>query len=136
VLTDLALAGNSVYLATLDLPLTYTTLTLPVATSSNGRLAGEVEALNLTTGKVKWDVKVSSLPVGAATVSNDLLFTTLFDGTVLAIDRDTGKIVYRRRLPTTTNAPIAIAGRTVIIPAGDAGKRRRVDPQVVAYSLR
>jgi alcohol dehydrogenase (cytochrome c) len=95
-----------------------------------------VEALNLTTGKVKWDVKVSSLPVGAATVSNDLLFTTLFDGTVLAIDRDTGKIVYRRRLPTTTNAPIAIAGRTVIIPAGDAGKRRRVDPQVVAYSLR
>ena len=135
VLTDLAVAGNSAYVTTLDLPLTYTTLKLPVATSSNGRLAGEVEALNLTTGKVQWDRKVESLPVGAATVSNDLLFTTLFGGTLLAIDRDTGKIAYTRKLPTTTNAPIAIAGRTVIVPAGDAGKRRRANPQVVAYTL-
>ena len=135
VLTDLAVAGNSVYVTTLDLPLTYTTLKLPVATSSNGQLAGEVEALNLTTGKVQWDRKVKSLPVGAATVSNDLLFTTLFGGTLLAIDRDTGKIAYTRKLPTTTNAPIAIAGRTVIVPAGDAGKRRSVNPQVVAYKL-
>ena len=57
VLTDLAVAGNSVYVATLDLPLTYTTLELPVATSSNGRLAGEVEALNLATGKVRMGQK-------------------------------------------------------------------------------
>jgi outer membrane protein assembly factor BamB len=135
VLTDLAVAGNSVYVSTLDLPLSYTTLKLPVATAFNGQLAGEVEALNLTTGKVQWDRKVASLPVGAATVSNDLVFTTLFTGTLLAIDRDTGKVAYKRKLPTTTNAPIAIAGHTVIIPAGDAGKRRSVDPQVVAYKL-
>ena len=31
VLTDLAVASNSVYVATLDLPLTYTTLNCPVA---------------------------------------------------------------------------------------------------------
>ena len=135
VLTNLAAASNSVYVTTLDLPLTYTTLKLPVATSSNGQLAGEVEAINLTTGKVQWDRKVPSLPVGAATVSNDLLFTTLFNGTLLAIDRDTGKIAYQRKVPTTTNAPIAIAGRTLIVPAGDAGKRRSVNPQVVAYKL-
>ena len=135
VLTDLSLAGNSVYVDTLDLPLTYKTLNLPVPISPAGGLAGEVEALNLTTGKVQWDTKVDSLPVGAATISNDLLFTTLFNGTMLAIDRDTGKIAYKRKLPTTTNAPIAIAGRTVIVPAGDAGKRRSVDPQVVAYTL-
>jgi outer membrane protein assembly factor BamB len=94
-----------------------------------------VEAVNLTTGKVEWDRKLASLPVGAATVSNNLLLTTLFNGTLLAIDRSTGKIAYKRKLPTTTNAPIAIAGRTVIGPAGDAGKRRSVDPQVVAYTL-
>ncbi|MFI5038939.1 MAG: PQQ-binding-like beta-propeller repeat protein, partial [Solirubrobacterales bacterium] len=135
VLTNLAAASNSVYVTTLDLPLTYTTLKLPVPTSSNGQLAGEVEAINLTTGKVQWDRKVPSLPVGAATVSNDLLFTTLFNGTLLAIDRDTGKIAYQRKVPTTTNAPIAIAGRTLIVPAGDAGKRRSVNPQVVAYKL-
>jgi alcohol dehydrogenase (cytochrome c) len=85
---------------------------------------------------VQWDRKVASLPVGAATVSNDLLFTTLFNGSMLAIDRRTGKIAYTRKLPTTTNAPIAIAGHMVIVPAGGAGKTRSVDPQVVAYTLR
>jgi hypothetical protein len=46
-----------------------------------------VEALNLTTGKVEWDTKVASPPLGAATVSNDLVFTTLVNGTLLALNR-------------------------------------------------
>jgi outer membrane protein assembly factor BamB len=135
VLTNPAIASNSVYVSTLDLPLTYKSLDMPAPTAPAGQVTGEVEALSLGTGKVEWDTKVASLPVGAATISNDLLFTTLFDGTMLAIDRDTGKIAYKRKLPTTTNAPIAIAGRTVIVPAGGAGKRRSVNPQVVAYKL-
>ena len=55
---------------------------------------------------------------GAVTVSNDLVFTTLYNGVLLAFDRDTGAIVYRHQLPTSTNAPIAIAGNSVIVPAG------------------
>ena len=109
-MTDIAVAGNSVYVATLDLAFNYTTLSEVVPVTAAGKLAGEVEALSLTTGKVQWDTKVTSLPVGAATVSNDLVFTTLLRRHVLAFDRDTGAIVYTRKLPTTTNAPIAIAG--------------------------
>jgi outer membrane protein assembly factor BamB len=77
-----------------------------------------VEALSLATGKVEWDTKVATLPLGAVTVSNDLVFTTLYNGVLLALNRDTGAIVYRQQLPTSTNAPIAIAGNSVIIPAG------------------
>ncbi len=51
VLTDLAVAGNSVYVATLDLPLTYPTLKLPTATRSAGSPTGEVEALSLATAR-------------------------------------------------------------------------------------
>ena len=40
-----------------------------------------MEALDLAAGKVEWDTKVASVPLGAATVSIDLLFTTLADGT-------------------------------------------------------
>src|SRR5262249_61687102 len=69
VLTDLAVAGDSVYVATIDLPLTYPTLKLPVATNAAGSFSGEVEALNLATGKVEWDTKVPQLPLGAVTVS-------------------------------------------------------------------
>jgi len=40
-------------------------------------------------------------------------------------------------LPTSTNAPIAIAGNTVIVPAG--GTKTTTgggDPQVVGYTVR
>jgi alcohol dehydrogenase (cytochrome c) len=137
VLTNLALAGHSIYVATIDLPLTYPNLKLPVAIKAAGTASGEVEALNLATGKVEWDTKVPQLPVGAATVSNDLVFTTLYNGELIALNRATGAIVYRRQLPTSTNSPIAIAGSTVIVPAG--GPRTKTgggDPQVVAYSAR
>ena len=77
-----------------------------------------MEALSLATGKVEWDTKVPQFPLGAATVSNDLVFTTLYDGELIALNRSTGAIVYRRQLPTSTNSPIAIAGNTVIVPAG------------------
>jgi outer membrane protein assembly factor BamB len=134
VLTDPAVAGNSVYVATVDAPLTYTNLDMKSATKSAGT-SGEVEAVSIATGKVEWDTKVPDLPLGAATVSNDLVFTTFYNGELIALNRSTGAIVYRRRLPTSTNSPIAIAGNTVIVPAG--GPRTRSgggDPQVVAYT--
>jgi alcohol dehydrogenase (cytochrome c) len=136
VLTNMALAGNSVYVVTIDLALTYTTLSSPVPTKPAGGAGGEVEALNLATGKVQWDTKVSDLPLGAATVSNDLVFTTLAKGTLIALDRSTGAIVFRQRLPASTNAPIAIAGNTVLVPdsalhdPGSAGG----PAQLVAYT--
>ena len=38
-------------------------------------------------------------PLGAATVVNDLVFTALLDGTILALDRDDGEIVCTRTTP-------------------------------------
>ena len=137
VLTDLAVAGSSVYVATLDASLTYTNLNLQSVTKGAGPATGEVEALSLATGKVEWDTKVPQLPLGAATVSNDLVFTTLYNGVLIALNRGTGAIVYRRRLPTSTNSPIAIAGNTVIVPAGGPVTSVRGgggDPQVLAYT--
>jgi outer membrane protein assembly factor BamB len=104
-----------------------------------GSPSGEVEALSLATGKVQWDRKVPELPLGAVTVSNDLVLTTLYNGVLIALHRSTGAIRYRRRLPTSTNSPIAIAGNTVIVPAGGPVTSARGgggDPQVVAYTAR
>jgi outer membrane protein assembly factor BamB len=138
VLTNLALAGNSLYVATLDVPLTYTTLNLPSPNKAAGTAKGEVEALSPATGKVEWDRKVASLPLGAATVSKDLLFTTLFNRTLLALNRTTGAVAYQRKLPTTSNAPIAIAGGTLLVPAGGLSHKPRgksQNPQLVAYTV-
>jgi glucose dehydrogenase len=137
VLTNLALAGDRLYVVTCDLPLTYTTLKAPTPDKAAGPATGEVEALDLATGTVRWHTNVGELPLGAATVSNDLVLTTLDNGQLIALDRSTGAIVYRRALPTSTNSPIAIAGHTVIVPAGGPTTRAGGgDPQVVAYTAR
>jgi alcohol dehydrogenase (cytochrome c) len=138
ILSNMAVAGGSVYVATIDLPITATTLNSVVGEKASVPPAGEVEALSLATGKVEWDTKVPTLPLGAATVSNGLVFTTLYNGVLIALNRGTGAIVYRHQLPTSTNAPIAVFGNTVLVPAGGpktsspggGGK-----PQLVAYTI-
>ena len=78
-----------------------------------------------------------TLPLGAATVSNDLVLTTLYNGELIALNRATGAIVYQRKLPTSTNSPIAIAGNAVLVPAG--GPKTAAtgggNPQLVAYTV-
>jgi glucose dehydrogenase len=139
VLSNLAVAGTSVYVATIDLPVTATSASSVDGNKSAGAPAtGEVEALSLATGKVEWDTKVPTMPLGAATVSNDLVFTDLYDGVLIALDRRTGEIVYRHQLPTSANAPLAVFGNTVLVPAGGpetSTPGRSGHPQLVAYTV-
>lgn len=138
VLTDVAVADGSVYLATIDLPLTAKTMSSVNGDAGAGPPSGEIEALNLATGAVEWDTSVPQLPLGAATVSNDLVFATLYSGVLIALNRATGAIVYRHTLPTSTNAPIAIAGNTVLVPAGapvTSAKGSLGAAQLVAYTV-
>jgi alcohol dehydrogenase (cytochrome c) len=136
VLTNMALAGGTVYVATIDLPFTLAKLSYPLG-APVGQGTGEVEALNLATGRVEWDTPVPAMPLGATTVSNDLVFTTLYNGVLIALDRATGAIVYRHHLPAATNAPIAIAGNTVLVPAGAPNVLGATGgtPQLIAYTV-
>ncbi len=145
VLSNPAVADDTVYVATVDEPVTYTKLTQVLAASSPPTPPkGEIEALNLATGAVEWDTKLPEMPLGAATVSNDLVFSTLYDGELIALNRTTGAIVYQHQLPTTTNAPLVVAGNTVIVSAGGpvTGYNKVTKklegggkPQVVAYTV-
>jgi outer membrane protein assembly factor BamB len=102
---------------------------------------GILLALNAATGKLVWtpctilpgslggvlsNLALAGNTVYVATVSNDLVFTTLYTGVLTALDRATGAIVYQRTLPTSANASIAIAGNSVLVPrAGLAFSGRR-----------
>jgi outer membrane protein assembly factor BamB len=137
MLSNMALAGNSIYVVTIDLPFRIKSLSTVLGVP-DGPEAGEIEALSLSTGEVEWDTKVSELPLGAATVSGNLVFTTLYHGTLIALNSTTGAIVYRHQLPTSTNAPLAIAGNTVLVPAGaprTSKAKPRGKPQLVAYTV-
>jgi outer membrane protein assembly factor BamB len=138
VLTDMAAADGSVYLATIDLPLTAKTMASVNGGSGTAAPSGEIEALSLATGKVEWDTKVPALPLGAATVSNDLVFTTLYNGQLLGLNRSTGAIAYQRKLPTSANSPITVTSNAILVPAGGpvtSAKGGGGSPQLVAYTL-
>jgi outer membrane protein assembly factor BamB len=138
ILSNMAVADGSVYVATIDLPITYTGPSSVTGNKAGGPETGEVEALSLATGKVEWDTKFSSMPIGAATVSSDLIFTTLYNGVLVALNRDTGAIVYQHQLPTSANAPIAVFGNTVLVPAGGpktSASGGGGNPQLVAYTV-
>ncbi len=143
VLSNPSVADNTVYVSTVDEPITYTKLTQILGGAAPKVPTGQIEALNLATGTVEWDTKLPEMALGATTVSNDLVFSTLYGGELIALNRMTGAIVYRHQLPTSTNAPLVVAGNTVIVsaggpltgslvggPAGGGG-----NPQVVAYTV-
>jgi outer membrane protein assembly factor BamB len=136
ILTNMAVAGNTVYVVTDNFAFSFTNTDQVNGVNVGTKPSGEVEALNLVTGKIEWDTKVKGLPLGAATVSNNLVFTTLLQGELLALNRSTGAIVFTQQLPRSTNSPIAIAGDTVIVPAGGPKYGAGNGPsQVVAYRL-
>jgi alcohol dehydrogenase (cytochrome c) len=145
VLSNPAVADGAVYVSAVDAPITYTKLTQVLGGALPGKPTGDIEALNLATGAVEWDTKLPEMALGAVTVSNDLVFTTLYGGELIALNRTTGAIVYRHKLLTSTNAPLVIAGNTVLVSAGDPVTGPLVPagapvggggkPQVVAYTV-
>jgi alcohol dehydrogenase (cytochrome c) len=143
VLSNPAVADGTVYVSAVDDPITYTKLTQYLGPVLPHPATGDIEALNLATGKVEWDTKVPEMALGAVTVSNDLVFSTLYGGELIALNRATGAIVYRHQLPTSTNAPLVIAGNTVIVSAGGPLTKTLVagsgsvsgNAQVVAYTV-
>ncbi len=95
---------------------------------------GELVALDLDTGKEAWTVEYGTPSFGATTVTNDVVFSTTFDGVVHASDAKTGKPLWDQQLPAATNTGVAIHEGTIIAPAGLAAGQGQT-PSIVAYTL-
>ena len=75
-------------------------------------------AIALSTGKQLWTTALPQMPLGGATVSNDLVFTATFSGEVVVLSRQNGSIVWKTQLPADSNATLAIVGNTLLAGAG------------------
>ena len=130
--TQMAVQDGVVFAPIVDLPTTFESQERNRLDFAAGR--GEMVALQVSDGSVKWTRRFATPVYGAATVVNNLVFTTTFDGTLHALDVDTGAIVWRERLPAGTNATVAVAGDTLITAASypqGAGEQA----QIVAYRI-
>ena len=113
--TQMAVADGVIYAPIVNLPTTFKSQVEPVLEFAKG--TGEMVALDLATGAVRWATTLPQPAYGAATVSKDLVFTTTFDGKVIAFDRATGAIRWQGQLPAGTNATVAIVDDTLITAA-------------------
>ena len=81
------------------------------------KATGEMVAVDQDTGKIEWDDKLPSSPYGAATVTNNVVFTTAYNGHLYAFNATTGAILLNTPLSAGSNAPVAIDGDYVLTGA-------------------
>ncbi len=139
MLTQLASNGSTTFAAVNDfaLPASPTGFTGSVASQIQAfdNAVGEMVAVNQDTGTVIWDTPLPSSPFGAATVTNDVVFTTTFKGDLYALDATTGAILFKTPLSAGTNAPVAVDGDYVIAGAGAAAPSSSQRNLIIAYKL-
>ncbi len=129
--TPMATNGASVFVPVVNYPVEWASQTENYEPS---RGSGEVVALSTTTGAVQWVHKLPSPVYGSATVVNNLVFTTTFEGDLYALEADSGDIVWQVRLPAGSIAGVTIAGNTLIVAAGVADASGE-HAELVAYRL-
>jgi outer membrane protein assembly factor BamB len=138
MLTQLASNGSTTFAAVNDfaLPASPTGFTGSIASQFQAfyNAVGEMVAVNQDTGTVIWDTPLPSSPFGAATVTNDVVFTTTFKGYLYALDAASGAILFKTPMSAGTNAPVAVDGDYVIAGAGVAQSRTQRN-MVIAYKL-
>jgi outer membrane protein assembly factor BamB len=130
--TQMAVADGVVYAPIVNIPTQFKTQEDPVLEIAKG--TGAMVALNVGDGSVKWERDLAQPAYGAATVSNDLVFTTTFEGKIIALDRATGSVVWEKQMPAGTNATVAVVGDT-LITAASFPQSKGQQPAIIAYRL-
>jgi outer membrane protein assembly factor BamB len=98
------------------------------------KATGQMIAVNQDTGKIEWDDQLPSSPYGAATITNNVVFTTTYNGYLYAFNAATGAILLKTPLSAGTNAPVTIDGDYVIVGAAN-GLSQGPRPLIIAYKL-
>jgi glucose dehydrogenase len=111
-----------------------TTLVDQINAEEDRAYTGELVALDLASGAVKWKRPFPSPPYGPTTATNDLVFAGTLEGTVYAFDAGDGREVWRESMPANLNAGFAISGGTLLVPAGYAEDETQT-PALIAYRL-
>ncbi len=98
---------------------------------------GRLSALDLETGRLLWERRLPQPVFGCATVSNDLVLTSTYDGTIYAFDAETGTTVWKTRAQAGINACPAVAGDLLLVQAGTDHPSLQELPELalVAYRL-
>ena len=115
--TPIAYADGTVFVPVVNCSTRFTSIgsvngSLDLSTST-----GELVALDVGDGAVKWKVDLPMSNFGGATVANDVVFTSGIDGQFRAYDTATGELLWSYQAGAGFNASPAIADDMVIVAA-------------------
>lgn len=79
---------------------------------------GGLVALDAGTGHTLWRRGFGSPSFGCATVANDVVFTSTFDGTLYALAAGSGRTLWHATAPAGVNACPSVSGSTLLVAAG------------------
>jgi len=134
--TPMAFADGRLFVPWLDFPARASASGLVGGFATNFRSGrGGFTAVDAATGKVLWQHKLPSMDFGAATVANDVVFTSTYAGTLYAYDTQTGKTLWTAKAPAGINSFPAIDGDTLLVGAAAPGFLKKPQFQLIAYSL-
>ena len=128
--TSMAYSDGIVYVPVVNMVVEYTPSEFVAKSFDFSTATGELVAIDAATGKVLWDNKLDLLNVGAATIVNDLVFTSTFNGKIYAFNSKTGEKVWEYQAPGGINGWPAVKGDTIIFPVG-MGKT----PELIAFKI-
>lgn len=102
--------------------------------SEGTSLTGVIDALDVATGKLKWKFEMPAAAFGAPVVVNDVVFVSDYEGSLFALDANSGNELWVQGLPAGMNAGLVVSGDTLLAPAGVTAAEGQA-PSLVAYRL-
>jgi alcohol dehydrogenase (cytochrome c) len=133
--TPMALAANRLFVPWLNFPTHASATGIAGGIGNFTTGTGGLAAIDAGTGKVLWQNQLPSEDFGAATVANDVVFTSTYAGTIYAFDTKTGKTLWTSKAPAGINSFPAVTKDMLIVGAGGPGNLKNPQYQIVAYSL-
>lgn len=116
--TPFAYAQGMIFTPVYNMSSFYNSTGMDAAGIDITKATGNLVALNATDGSVLWDIEVPTGLLAGATVVNDLVFTGGLDGVVRGYTISDGKQVYTFQASAGLNAPFAVSGDYLYVPAG------------------
>ena len=133
--TPMAYAANRLFVPWLNFPTHASASGIAGGLGNFKTGTGGLTAIDAGTGKVLWQNKLPSENFGAATVANNVVFTSTYAGTIYAFDTKTGKTLWTAKAPAGINSFPAVTKDLLIVGAGGPGNLKNPQYQIVAYSL-
>jgi outer membrane protein assembly factor BamB len=135
VLTPMAESDDVLFVPWIDLCLKGSATTPPAAPSTVSETGG-LAAVDPATGTIIWKHTFKDIDSGAATIANNVVFTSTFDGTIYALSTKTGAVIWSTKAPAGINSFPAVTRTMLIVGAGaPTGRGSKPNAMIVAYSL-